>query len=248
MSVVEQPIEIEMPSGTTGGAFLYPDSGGPFPGVIHLTDAGGFRPSHVAMATKLAEKGYAVLVPNLFYRTGGKPGFRRPPEVTVEEMRKEVDVVVRAFTPEIIEADGNCYIDFLLKQDAVRKSRIGVVGYCFSGSQALCFAALRPNEVAAAASFHGGEFYTDSPDSPHHVLPQVKGRLYFGHADKDVYMPTEMIEKFDAALQAWGGDYESELYTGAYHSWTIPDSPIYNPEQAARAFAKLTALFSLTLQ
>ena len=45
------------------------------PGVIHLTDAGGTRPSHITMARRLAEQGYTVLVPNLFYRTGGKPAF-----------------------------------------------------------------------------------------------------------------------------------------------------------------------------
>ena len=247
MSTIEHSIEIEMPAGTATGVLIHPDKDGPFPGAIHLTDAGGFRPSHVKMATKLAEQGYAVLLPNLFYRTGGKPAFQRPPEVTREEMLRQLDVVVRAFTPEVIETDGKRYIDFLLAQSLVRKGAIGVVGHCFSGGFALRMAAARPDAVAAIASFHGGELCTDSPDSPHHVLPQVKARLYFGHADKDVYMPAEAITQFEAALKAWGGSYESELYPGAYHSWTVLDSPIYNPEQAARAFKKLTALFSAEL-
>ena len=43
------------------------------PGVIHLTDIGGIRPSHREMAKRLAEKGYTVLMPNVFYRTTKPP-------------------------------------------------------------------------------------------------------------------------------------------------------------------------------
>ncbi len=61
-------------------------------------------------------------------------------------------------------------------------------------------------------------------------------------------MPAEAIKKFDAALTAWGGKYVSELYEGAFHGWTVPDSPVYNQPQAERAFEKLTALFAATLK
>jgi carboxymethylenebutenolidase len=125
---------------------------------------------------------------------------------------------------------------------------MGVVGYCFSGALAMRTAATRPDRIAAAASFHGGRLFTDAPTSPHLVLPRIKARLYFGHATQDQTMPQEAIEKLNRALQTWGGVYESEVYEGAYHSWTVPDSPVYNQPQAERAFAKLTWLFAKTLQ
>ena len=78
-------------------------------------------------------------------------------------------------------------------------------------------------------------------------LPPIKARLYFGHATNDRSMPAEAIAKLDQALQAWGGQYQSEVYEGAYHSWTVPDSPVYNQPQAEHAFGKLTALFAQTL-
>jgi carboxymethylenebutenolidase len=65
------------------------------------------------------------------------------------------------------------------------------------------------------------------------------GTLYFAHAVKDRSMPEEAIRNFERALQARGGQYESETYEGAYHSWTSPDSPVYNQPQAERAFQKL---------
>jgi carboxymethylenebutenolidase len=60
-------------------------------------------------------------------------------------------------------------------------------------------------------------------------------------------MDAEAIQHFEQALTEWGGKYESETYEGAFHSWTVPDSPVFNPEQADRAFRKLTELLGETL-
>ncbi len=60
-------------------------------------------------------------------------------------------------------------------------------------------------------------------------------------------MPQEAIDKLNAALATWGGKHESEVYGGALHGWTVPDSPVYNQPQAERAFTKLTELFAATL-
>ena len=130
----------------------------------------------------------------------------------------------------------------------VKPGSMGVVGYCFTGKMAVYTAMSRPDKIAAAASFHGGGLATPAPNSPHLVLgPLIKARLYFGHAVNDQSMPAEAIERLNQALDAWGGRYESEVYEGAYHSWTVPDSPVYNPPQAERAFEKLTQLFAETL-
>ena len=109
-------------------------------------------------------------------------------------------------------------------------------------------AAARPDKIAALASFHAGRLFIDTPQSPHLLLPHIKARLYFGHAVQDKSMSLESIEKFEAALREWGGEFESETYDGAYHSWTTLDSPVYNAPQAERAFQKLTQLFATTLQ
>lgn len=78
-------------------------------------------------------------------------------------------------------------------------------------------AAVRPDKIAAAVSFPGGGLYTDAAASPHHVLPRIKARLYFGHAVNDQSMPAEAIEKLGHALASWDGEYDCETYDGAYH-------------------------------
>jgi carboxymethylenebutenolidase len=151
-------------------------------------------------------------------------------------------------TPEAVERDATAYVNFLAAHAATSAGSIGVVGYCFTGAMAMRTAAAMPGKVAAMASFHGGGLYSDEPTSPHLVLPRIKAQLYFGHATKDRSMPQEAIEKFDRALAAWGGKYESEVYEGAFHGWTTSDAPVYNQPQADRAFNKLTELFAGTLK
>ena len=246
--IIEEAIEIRTTDGTADGFFYRAEGERRFPGAIHLTDIGGIRSSHREMARRLAGKGYAVLMPNVFYRTGKPPVMDAKVAMGDERRMKRMAELSAPMTPEAVERDAHAYVNFLAAHDAVSPGAIGVVGYCVTGAFAMRTAAAQPDKVAAVASFHGGGLYTDAPTSPHLVLPRIKARLYFGHATKDRSMPQEAIEKLDRALDAWGGKYESEVYEGAFHSWTVPDSPVYNQPQAERAFEKLTELFANTLK
>ena len=108
-------------------------------------------------------------------------------------------------------------------------------------------AASQPDRIVAAASFHGGGLWSERPNSPHLLLPQIRARLYFGHAIEDRSMPQAAIDKLDAALGDWGGTFASEVYAGAYHGWTMPGRA-YHREQAEQAFLKLKQLFDETLK
>jgi carboxymethylenebutenolidase len=247
---METEVEIKTADGAADGILFQPDGKGTFPGVIHLTDIGGIRQSHRDMAQRLSSQGYTVLLPNVFYRTGKPPMFDSPFKMGEEKCMKRLAELSGPLTPEAMARDASPYVDFLSKRESVSRGPLGVVGYCFTGAMALRIAATRPDRIAAAASFHGGSLYTDAPTSPHLLLPQVKARLYFGHAFEDRSMPEEAIDKLDRALEAWGGEYESEVYEGAHHGWTVPQSgnSAYNQPQAERAFHKLSALFAETLK
>ena len=246
--MIEEALEIRTPDGSSDAVLYRADDGRAQPGVIHLTDIGGIRPSHRGMARRLAEQGFTVLLPNVFYRTGKPPMFDFTPKIGEERTMKRFAELATPMTPDAVERDAAAYVDFLAAQPSVSSGPIGVVGHCFTGAMAMRAAAVRPAKIAAAASFHGGGLYTDAPTSPHLVLPRIKAELYFGHAIKDQSMPEEAIKRLDQALAAWGGKYHSETYEGAFHGWTTPDAPVYNKEQAESAFEKLTALFRRTLK
>ena len=245
--MTEEEIEIHTVDGTSDGVLYLSEDGRRLPGVIFFTDIGGIRPSQRQMAGRLAAAGYTVLLPNIFYRTGRPPMFDFPVKFGEERTTRRLAELSGPLTPEAVERDASAYVDFLAAHESVSAGSMGVVGYCFSGALAMRSAAARPERIAAAASFHGGRLYTDAPTSPHLLLPRIKARLYFGHAVQDSSMPQEAIDKLNQALQSWGGRYESEVYESAYHSWTVSDSPVYNPPQAERAFEKLRALLSETL-
>jgi carboxymethylenebutenolidase len=246
--MIEDKIQIPTAAGAAEGILFRPEKEGLWPGVIQYTDIGGIRTSQEEMARQLAGAGYVVLLPNVFYRSGPLPLFDFPPKFGDERTAKRMKELAVPLTPDAIVSDASDYVDFLARQDCVTPGPMGVVGYCFTGKMAVYTAVSRPDKIAAAASFHAAGLATDAPNSPHLALGPIKARLYFGHAVDDKGMPAEAIERLNHALEAWGGTYESELYEGAYHSWTVPDSPVYNPAQADRAFGKLTQLFAETLE
>lgn len=245
--MIEKPIEIRTPDAITDGFLITPEKDGRWPGVLYLTDIFGIRETSRGMAGRLAAEGYTILLPNLFYRNGKPPIFNFPFKMGDERFVKRMNEIRAPLTPDAMDRDLAAYIDFLAKQSSVSGHAFGAVGFCFSGQMALRAAAVRPDQIAAAASFHGGGLYTDAPTSPHTPLPRVKARLYFGHAIDDRSMPKEAIEKFDRALAVWGGKYESEMYQ-AHHGWSVPDNPAYNEPEAERAYKKLISLFSSTLK
>jgi carboxymethylenebutenolidase len=245
--MVEQAIAIRTPDGTADGFLFQPETAGRWPGVIHLTDIGGIRPAQHDMCRRLSSAGYVVLMPNVFYRTGKPPVLDFPVKMGDEKTMKRINELKAPLTPEAIARDGSAYVDFLAAQKSVKDIAMGIVGYCVTGPVAMRIAAARPDKIAAVASFHGGGLFTDTPTSPHLVLPRVKARLYFGHAIEDHAMPKVAIENLEKALKAWGGKLESETYEGAHHGWTTPDNPYYKQAQADRAFGKLTELFAATL-
>ena len=249
----EKDIEIKMADGVCD-AVLFEEDGKKRPGVVHYPDIVGIRPAHRAMAKRLAEAGYTVLLVNPFYRTARGMTFDFPPNFGGDpRTMQRFGELTGPLTPEAIETDASTYVNYLATQPTVSAARMGAVGYCYTGQTALRTAAARPDRIGAIASFHGGRLFVDGPASPHLALPRIPkdgAKLYFAHAVNDHSIPAEMIEKFDGALKSWGGKYESEVYQDALHGWTVPDenSPVYNKPAAERAFGKLTAMYAAELK
>ena len=245
--MIQENLEIPAADGVTEALLVRPDSDDPLPAIINLTDGLGFRPAFAEQSMRIAERGYVVLTPNIFYRVSKAPVFPFEPDFAEERSRQRFAELKAPMTTAAMERDGSAYVDFLASQPFVGSGPMGVIGFCFAGKFALLVAAMRPDRIAAAASFHGGGLFTDTMDSPHLVLPRVKARLYFGHATNDQSMSTEAIEKLEWALRSWSGDYQSEMYD-AKHGWMIPGGRVYDPPNAERGFEKLTQLFGETLQ
>jgi carboxymethylenebutenolidase len=246
--MASQLIDITTPDGLCDSYISYPDGGGPYPAVLFYMDGVGFRPTLHRMADRIASSGYFVLLPNLFYRRGRAEAWNVA-DILKPENRPKLMEYVRSVTPELLVKDAGIFLGFLSSRKEVDPSRkIGLTGYCMGGGMALRTAAHYPDRIGAAASFHGGRLATDAPDSPHQLVGRISAELYFGHADKDEGMTPADIARLEQALNAAGSRYESEVYTGALHGYTMQDLPMYNPEAAERHFRKLLPLFERNLK
>lgn len=119
-------------------------------------------------------------------------------------------------TPEAQAEDFAAYVAALEPAAEADAGRIGVVGYCMTGSFALRFAAQFSERVRAAASFHGGNLAkSDGPTSPHRLAVAIKARVHVGHADQDQSAPPEQVALLDHSLAAAGVDFTTEFFAGA---------------------------------
>jgi carboxymethylenebutenolidase len=240
-------IDIQMPDGVADAYLTRPDDSNDHPGVLLLIDAFGLRPRIEKMADQIAERGYTVLAPNLFYRAGRAPLFEMP-DMTKENARADLMKTLRPLmddlTPKRIASDGAAYLDEL---DKVAVGPFALTGYCMGGRVGMRIATAHPDRVAALGGFHVGGLVTDDPESPHRSVDRLRAELYFGHADNDQSNSPEQIAALDEALDEAGVPHKSEVYEGAAHGYTMSDTPAWNEQANERHFAALFDLLDRTV-
>src|SRR5580698_1305660 len=241
--VTEHDIDIKTPDGVADSYFVHP-SQGKYPGVLMWTDIMGLRPAFKQMGKRLAESGYAVLVPNPFYRKSKAPVVPAGASMADDATRQTLMGLMSSLTPEIQFADAKSFVGFLDEQPQVdRKRKMGTAGYCMGGPLTFRTAASFPDRIGAGASFHGANLATDKPDSPHLLVPKIKAQYLIAIAanddEKDPAAKTTLRQAFDSAhLKA-----EIEVYAGTKHGWCPPDSMAYDEAQAEKAWSRMLSLF-----
>lgn len=241
-------IDIATPDGTADAYLARPDGDEPRAGVLLIMDAFGLRPRIEEMVNEIAAHGYVVLAPNVFYRAGRAPVLPMPDGDDPDARGRffgQVRPLMNELEPERLASDGQSYLDRLGEEVS---GALAVVGYCMGARVGWWITAAHPDRVAALAGFHGGGLVTDDPGSPHRSATAVaEAELYFGHADQDQSMTPEQIAELEAALDAAGARYRSELYAGARHGYTMSDTPVYDAAAAERHFRELFGLLDRAL-
>jgi len=239
-------IDVQTPDGVADCYLTRPDGVGSYPGVLFLIDAIGLRRRTKEMADRIAAQGYVVLAPNTFYRAGRAPIWPEPDladQAAAGEFFKSLGPLMGALTPPAIASDGGSYLDKLAE---LTDDPVGITGYCMGGRLGWTVAAAYPDRVAAFAGFHTGGMVTDKPDSPHLLAPQIKAKVYWGHAGDDRSMTPENVAVLDKAMDDAGIRHTTEVYPGALHGYTMSDMPAYNEEYAERHFNALFGLLDQT--
>jgi carboxymethylenebutenolidase len=237
---------VTTPDGTCPVTLHTPDGSGPWPAVIMYPDAGGVRDTLHDMAAKLAGFGYAVLLPDVYYRHGDWEPFDMATAFGDPEQRARLMSMIGTVTQDMMASDAGAFLDFLAGRPEVRDGGAGVCGYCMGGRTSLVAAGRQPGRVAAVASFHGGGLVTDDSTSPHLLADRIKAAVYVAGAENDASFTPENAETLDKALTAAGVSHTIEFYPAA-HGFAVPDNPPYDEDAAARHWAAMTDFFRATL-
>jgi carboxymethylenebutenolidase len=243
----QQNVTITTPDGACPAAVFTPaNSTGPWPAVIFFMDAIAIRPLLWQMGQRLADAGYLVLLPDLFYRDG--PYAPKSPMAifTDPAARETLMKSVASLTPARKVADTGAFLAWLDANPDVKGDKYGATGYCMGGNWSLTAAGAYPDKFAAAASYHGGGLATEAPDSPHLALKHTQARIYVAGAIEDEHFTDAQKATLEAALTDASIPHVVETYD-AKHGFTMADLPVYDEAAAERHWTSLLALFHETL-
>jgi carboxymethylenebutenolidase len=242
----QRDVSITTPDGTLDASLHTPAGSGPWPAVIMYPDAGGVRPTFHDMAQRLADLGYAVLLPDPYYRLGEIAPFDMDTVFTDEAERNRLMKLVGSVTKANATTDTKAELDWLAEQPEVSSAKVGTTGYCMGGGMALNAAGRFPDRVGAAASFHGGQIASTAPDSPHLLAGEMQAKVYVAGAEKDGSFDDEQFERLSKALTEADVDHTLVTYP-ALHGFAVPDNPTFDETAATRHWEALEELYGSAL-
>lgn len=244
--------EISLPTqdGAARAFAFRPDQGsGPWPAAIILMDAPAIRPALFEMGERLAQAGYYVLLPDLFWRAGPYPPLDIAAARAGDPEAQALFGRLRASTDVDKQmTDVEACLDYLDAEADAKPGKRGVSGYCMGGSIALRAAGTFPDRIGAAASFHGGNMATEDERSPHRLAPKIEAKVLVAGAIEDRSYDAAQNELLTQSLKDAGVDAEVSIWEGCRHGWVPSDMPVYNPQGAERHWKELIALFDATLK
>ena len=234
----ECPVHLHTPVGT-----------GPWPGAILFMDGPGMRPAVHEIAARLAGNGYAVALPDLFYRAGAYEPI--DPKVVFgarDSLVAHLERFMTPLTPARAMADTRAVLDAMHEWPEFAPGPVGVVGYCMGGRLALIAAGTFPEDISVAASYHGGGLADDDqPTSPHLLAPNIRAKVYVGGAINDTHFTDEEKARLEQALSEAGVDHVIETYP-ALHGWVPRDMPAHDAAEAEHHWQTLVPLFNGVLK
>lgn len=206
----------------------------PRPGLLMAPNWLGVSQGALDLARKVAERGYVVLVADLYGKDVRPNG---PEQAGAAMMPLKND---RALLRKRMQASLKALLDQAGKVP-LDSAKLATFGFCFGGCCALELAR-DGAALAAAVSFHG------TLDTPHPAdAKNIKGSVLVLDGAIDPLVPRGQLGAFIKEMTDAGVDWALTSYGGAAHSFTDPNAQVpgmmqYDAKVSRRAFA---AMFDL---
>ncbi len=246
--MIEAIVDIETKDGQMETFICRPERGNPAPAVLLLMDAPGIREELYDMARRLAATGFAVLLPNLYYRAGRDARFDRSVLQHGSAEHARMRAIRSHMTVPPVMADVGAMLAYIDQAEGISGKAVGAHGYCMSGPYALAAAARYPDRIAAAATFYGTWLVNhEAEESPHLTLAQSKGELYISCAEFDELAPLPMVAELKRLFDTSGARGELETHPGVHHGFAFPGRWCYDRPAAERHWERLISLYRRNL-
>lgn len=237
MQIEQAEVMIPTPDGQMP-AFLYtPTEPDRKPAVLLLMEAFGVT-SHIRdVAAQIANEGYVVLVPDLYYRElpNNKFGY--------DEVDQGMAMMYRLDFGKSMEDDIRAALADVKSRSNVSPDRVGVTGFCLGGGLTFLTACKLSDAIAAAAPFYGMVLDEWIEAVANITVPVY---LFFGGADP--FIPLERVRQIESRFKELGKAYTLKVYPDADHGFFCHERSSYNRLAAEDAWRELTRFFHKHLQ
>ena len=219
-------------------SLVVPSRPGPHPGVVLGAEAYGPNPFIHGVQARLAEFGYASVVPDYYHGHGPKnrESYDQFDEVIGHIARLDFTLAAR----DLARA-----VDALRASPEIDARRVAVWGYCTGGTLAWLAACMRGDLAAAVLFFPSQPTFEElTPATPVHpidLLWQLTCPTVFIYGEDDFVMPPELLEDVRGRIDRWGVDAEVRTYPGATHSFTAPSGDMRNEDADRASWSDATA-------
>jgi carboxymethylenebutenolidase len=211
-------------------------------GVVVIHHLPGYDRATKEIVRRFAELGYDAICPNLFYREA--PG--AAPDDAAAAARAKGGTPDDQLVGDVAGAAAH------LRSLATSNGKVGVIGYCSGGRQAV-LAACNADLDAAVDCY--GAYVTGTPptDFPIKVtnlvdqLPKLRCPLLGLFGNEDARPSPEHVDELQQILDANGKSYEFHRYDDAGHGFFSVDRPSYRVAAANDGWERITAFFGTHL-
>jgi dienelactone hydrolase len=186
-------------------------------------------------ARELARLGYVAFAIDM-YGKGVRPKTQEEASAQATPFYKDRQMMRRR---------ANAGLEVLRNNRLVDPKRIAAIGYCFGGGTALELARSGA-DIAGVVSFHG-TLDTPNPDD----AKRIKCKVLAQTGGSDPFVTKDKVNAFEDEMTKAGADWQLNVYGGAVHSFTNPDSgndpskgAAYNKEADQRSWEAMKQFFA----